>query len=147
MDKEKIGRGIVKGAKWLMVVMWTIVLILLTILIKKNITLSAQNIRKDVVENFKNSDFSVVHLDDSVNITISTKADTKDIIPQVRNLYRKLSKYKLTNNVDTISLIIGDMNDRPIMYSKIELQNLKQVKWDNIKTYEGAIEILNIKIK
>ncbi len=147
MDKEKIGRGIVKGAKWLMVVMWTIVLILLTILIKKNITLSAQNIRKDVVENFKNSDFSVVHLDDSVNITISTKADTKDIIPQVRNLYRKLSKYKLTNNVDTISLIIGDMNDRPIMYSKIELQSLKQVKWDNIKTYEGAIEILNIKIK
>jgi hypothetical protein len=147
MDKEKIGRGIVKGAKWLMVVMWTIVLILLTILIKKNITLSAQNIRKDVAENFKNSDFSVVHLDDSVNITISTKADTKDIIPQVRNLYRKLSKYKLTNNVDTISLIIGDMNDRPIMYSKIELQNLKQVKWDNIKTYEGAIEILNIKIK
>lgn len=147
MDKEKIGRGIVKGAKWLMVVMWTIVLILLTILIKKNITLSAQNIRKDVAENFKNSDFSVVHLDDSVNITISTKADTEDIIPQVRNLYRKLSKYKLTNNVGTISLIIGDMNDRPIMYSKIELQNLKQVKWDNIKTYEGVIEILNIKIK
>lgn len=148
MDKKAIiGQRVYKGAKYAMIMLWIIVLILLGTLIKRNITLTAENIRKDVFNIFNTTDGSVIYLDDVISISVNTSNGIEKTIEKTQILYNKISKYKIKNNIKGIILIVGDVEGKPILFSDITLKEFKDIRWKDDKTYDEVIKQLNIRLK
>lgn len=148
MDKKAIiGQRAYKGAKYAMIMIWIIVLILLGTLIKRNITLTAENVRKDVFNVFNATDGSVIYLDDVISISVNTSNEIEKSIEKTQILYNKISKYKFKNNINGIKLMIGDIEGKPILLSDITLQEFKDIRWKDDKTYDEVIEQLNIRLQ
>lgn len=153
MDKEKIGKRIAKGSKWLLIVLWTIVLILAIMVVIKYKTLSIENINKTAIEVFREGYYgSAIELDDDkVLISVEIPKNDKTIaVEKAKEYIYKLSKYKNRKYKDLV-LIIGHKTTAQekniLLTADIELTKIKSIDWNKLTRYEDVIKELNIKLQ
>lgn len=153
MDKEKIGKMIAKGSKWLLIVLWIIVLILAIMVVIKYKTLSIENINKTAIEVFREGYYgSAIELDDDkVLISVEIPKNDKTIaVEKAKEYIYKLSKYKNRKYKDLV-LIIGHkttvQEKNILLTADIELTKIKSIDWNKLTRYEDAIRELNMKLQ
>lgn len=153
MDKEKIGKRIAKGSKWLLIVLWIIVLILAIMVVIKYKTLSIENINKTAIEVFREGYYgSAIELDDDkVLISVEILKNDKTIaVEKAKEYIYKLSKYKNRKYKDLV-LIIGHKTTAQekniLLTADIELTKIKSIDWNKLTRYEDVIRELNMKLQ
>lgn len=149
MDKKAIiGQRVFKGVKYLAVVLWAIVAILVVILIGKIKTLNIGNINKTTIEVF--GEGNALELEDG-KILVSAKIPKNNkaiAVEKARDYVYKLNKYK-NKQYNTLILIVGfqttfEQKDI-ILTANIDLNKIKSTNWSKMTKYEDVVDELCIK--